>query len=154
MVTLFERHDFILKTNAMRHVAELIRRFQDEIDEQRDYIQSIFIEMERAGLHELLNQDYKQTGGIIHRQRQVHFTPTTSSKSLSPVLRPPTPYPRSISSSSSLRPIALQYSLTASQYSPTASQYGTPPESPTFIPEILFPNPDICYGHLISSFTS
>ena len=46
MVTLFERHDFILKTNAMRHVAELIRRFQDEIDEQRDYIRSIFIEME------------------------------------------------------------------------------------------------------------
>ena len=38
MVTLFERHDFILKTNVMRHVAELIRRFQDEIDEQRDYI--------------------------------------------------------------------------------------------------------------------
>ena len=38
MVTLFERHDFILKTNAMRHVAELIRRFQDKIDEQRDYI--------------------------------------------------------------------------------------------------------------------
>ena len=46
MVTIFERHDFILKTNAMRHVAELIRRFQDEINEQRDYIRSIFIEME------------------------------------------------------------------------------------------------------------
>ena len=62
MVTIFERHDFILKTNAMQHVAELIRRLQNEIDEQRDYIWLIFIEMERAGLHELLNQDYKQTG--------------------------------------------------------------------------------------------
>ena len=45
-------------------------------------------------------------------------------------------------SSSSPRPVALCYSLTASQYSPTASQYGTPPESPTFTPEILFPNLD------------
>ena len=66
VVTLFECHDFIIKTNAMRHVAELIRHFQDEIDEQQDYIQSIFIKMERAGLHELLNQDYKRTGGTIH----------------------------------------------------------------------------------------
>ena len=86
MVTLFERHDFILKTNAMRQVAELIRRFQDEIDEQWDYIRSIFIEMERAGLHELLNLDYKRTRGIIHRQRRVHFTPTTASESPSPIL--------------------------------------------------------------------
>ena len=46
MVTLFEQHNFILKTNAMQHMAELIRQFQDEIDEQRDYIQLIFIEME------------------------------------------------------------------------------------------------------------
>ena len=143
MVTIFEQHDFILKTNAMRHVAELIRRFQDKIDKQRDYIRSLFIEMERVGLHELLNQDYKRTGGIIHRQRRVRFTPTTPSKSPSPVLRPPTPYPRSTSSSSSPCPIALRYSPTTSQYSPTASQYGTPPESPTFIPEILFLNPDI-----------
>ena len=45
-----------------------------------------------------------------------------------------------MSSSSSPRPVALCYSPTASQYSPTASQYGTPPESPTFIPENLFPN--------------
>ena len=35
MVTLFEQHDFILKTNAMQHVAELIRHFQDKINEQR-----------------------------------------------------------------------------------------------------------------------
>ena len=143
MVTLFERHNFILKTNAMQHVAELIRRFQDEINKQQDYIRLIFIEMERAGLHELLNLDYKRTGGTIHRQRRVRFTSITSSKSPSPVPRPPTPYPDSTSSSSSPRPVALRYSPTASQYSPTASQYGTPPESLTFIPEILFPNPDI-----------
>ena len=71
MVTLFERHDFILKTNTIQHVAKLIRCFQDEIDEQRDYIWSMFIEMERAGIHELLNQDYKWTGGTIRRQQQV-----------------------------------------------------------------------------------
>ena len=38
MVTLFEQHNFILKTNTMRHVAKLIRCFEDEIDEQCDYI--------------------------------------------------------------------------------------------------------------------
>ena len=143
MVTLFKRHNFILKTNVMRHMAKLIRQLQDKIDEQWDYIRSIFIEMERAGPHELLNQDYKQTRGIIHRQRQVRFTPTTASKSPSPIPRPPTPYPVSTSSSLSPQPVALRYSPTDSQYSPTASQYGTLPESPTFIPEILFPNPDI-----------
>ena len=59
------------------------------------------------------------------------------------ILQPLTPYPRSTSSSSSSPClVALQYSPTASQYSPMASQYGTPPESPTFSPEILFPNLD------------
>ena len=52
----------------MRHMAKLIRCFQDEINEQRDYIWSIFTEMEWVGLHELLNQDYKQIRGTIHRQ--------------------------------------------------------------------------------------
>ena len=99
--------------------------------------------MERAGIHELLNQDYKRNRGIIHRQRRVRFTPTTTSKSPSPIPRPPTPYPASTSSSLSPRPVILRYSPTASQYSPPVSQYGTPPESPSFIPEILFPNPDI-----------
>ena len=69
--------------------------------------------------------------------------------------RPSTPYPRErIPSPRIKKPIhRLQYSPTASQYSPTASQYETPPESPkpepslsrlspTFIPEVLFPNPD------------
>ena len=64
----------------MRHMAELIRCFQDEIDKQRDYIRSIFTEMEQAGIHELLNQNYKQTEGTIHRQRRVCFTPTTASR--------------------------------------------------------------------------
>ena len=142
MVTLFEWHDFILKMNAMWHMAELIRHFQDEIDKQQDYIWSIFTEMERAGIHELLNQDYKQIRGTIHWQWRVRLTPTTSSRSPSPILWPPTPYPRSTPSSSSPRLVALQYSPTASQYSPTASWYGTPPESPTFSPETLFPNLD------------
>ena len=66
MVTLFEQHDFILKMNAIRHLAELIRCFQDEINEQWDYSRSMFTEMERAGIHELLNQDYKWIRGTIH----------------------------------------------------------------------------------------
>ena len=70
----------------MQHMAKLIRHFQDNINKQWDYIQSIFIEMERAGLHKLLNQDYKWIGGTIHRQRQVRFMLTTSSSSLSPIL--------------------------------------------------------------------
>ena len=125
----------------MQHMAKLIRHFQDNINEQWDYIQSIFIEMEQAGLHKLLNQDYKQIRGTIHRQQCVRFTPTTASNSPSPILQPPTPYPQS-SPSSSPRLVALRYSPTASQYSPMASQYGTPPESPTFNLEILFPNLD------------
>ena len=116
MVTLFEQHDFILKTNAMWHVAKLIRHFQDKIDEQRDYIWSIFVEMEWAGLHELLNLDYKQTGGTSCWQWWVCFTLTTCSSSPSPILRLPTPYPWSTSSSSSPHPVALHYSPTASQY--------------------------------------
>ena len=72
--------------NAMRHMAKLIRHFQDKIDEQWDYIWSIFTEMEWAGLHELLNQDYKWIRGTIHRQQCVRFTPTTSSNSPSPIL--------------------------------------------------------------------
>ena len=66
-------------------MAELIRCFQDKIDEQRDYIRSMFIEMERAGIHKLLNQDYKWTGGTIRQQQQVQFMPTTSSSSPSPI---------------------------------------------------------------------
>ena len=49
-------------------MAKLFRCFQDEINKQWDYIRSIFIEMEWAGIHKLLNQDYKQTRGTIHRQ--------------------------------------------------------------------------------------
>ena len=55
--------------------------------------------MEQVGIHELLNQDYKRNRGIIHRQQRVRFTPTTASKSLSPIYRPPTPFPASTSSS-------------------------------------------------------
>ena len=62
MVTLFEQHNFILKTNSMRHITELIKRFQDKIDKQRDYL---FEEMERGGLHQLLDKDYIWDNGII-----------------------------------------------------------------------------------------
>ena len=87
--------------------------------------------------------NYKQIRGTIHQQQHVCFTPTTSSDSPSSILLPPTPYPRSRPSSSPTPClVALQCSPTASQYSPTASWYNTPPESPVFIPEVLFPNPD------------
>ena len=73
----------------------------------------------------------------------------------SSIRRPSTPYPRDrIPSPCIKKPIhKLQYLPTASQYSPTVSQYRTPPESPepkpsssrlspTFIPEVLFLNPN------------
>src|ERR1700684_3985247 len=65
MVSLFERHNFILKTNQMRHGASTIERLQNEIDEQRQHIHQLFVEMERGGLHEILNKDYKRKYGRI-----------------------------------------------------------------------------------------
>ena len=67
MVTLFERHDFISKTNSIRHTAKLVKRLQDEIDKQQKYMQQLFEEMEQGGLQQLLGQDYKRKKGEIRR---------------------------------------------------------------------------------------
>ena len=117
MITLFERHDFILKTNSMRHIAKLIRRFQDKINEQRDYLRSLFEEMERGGLHQLLDKDYIWDNGIIWWRRGVHFTPQTEDNVSLPHWRASTPYPhhRPALSSSSSQSIPIQYSPTASE---------------------------------------
>ena len=69
MVTLFERHDFILKTNSIRHTARLVQRLQDEIDNQQKYMRTLFEEMEGSGLQQLLGQDFRQKKGEIRRQR-------------------------------------------------------------------------------------
>ena len=68
MVTLFERHDFILKTNSIQHTAKLVKRLQDEIDEQQKYMRQLFKEMERGGLQQLLGLDYRQKKGEIQRR--------------------------------------------------------------------------------------
>ena len=61
----------------MRHITKLIQHFQDEIDEQQNYLRSLFKEMERGGLHQLLDKDYVQDNGNIQQQQGVHFTPQT-----------------------------------------------------------------------------
>ena len=68
MVTLFERHDFILKTNSIRHTAQTVQRLQDEIDKQQKYMRLLFEEMERSGLQQLLEQDFKQKKGEIKKR--------------------------------------------------------------------------------------
>ena len=93
--------------------------------------------------------------GIIGRQPELRFNLPNEDDRPSTLRRPSTPYPRDrVPSPHIKKPIYhLQYSPTASQYLPTASQYRTPPESPklepsssrlspTFIPEVLFLNPD------------
>jgi hypothetical protein len=134
MVSLFERHDFILKTNQMRHGSSTIERLQNEIDEQRRHIYQLFVEMERGGLHEILNKDYERKYGKIERRRGDHPTPQPSDDESILILRPTNPDPISISTSSSPRPVALRYSPTASRYSPTASRIVKRSPSPDPIP--------------------
>ena len=38
MSTIFERNNFILKTTAMQHIAELIEQLQGEVEEQQNYL--------------------------------------------------------------------------------------------------------------------
>ena len=104
MVTLFEQHDFILKTNSMQHITQLIRHFQDEIDEQWNYLWSLFEEMEQGGLHQLLDKDYVWDNGTIWWWWGVHFTPQTKDNVSLPCQWSSTPYPHhcpALSSSSS-----------------------------------------------------
>ena len=75
MVALFERHDFILKTNSIRHTAQTVRRLQDEIDNQQKYMRSLFEEMEGSGLHQLLGQDFRRKKGEIRKRRGMRYTP-------------------------------------------------------------------------------
>ena len=120
MTTLFKQHDFILKTNSIWHITQLIEQLQNEVDVQQQYIQELYEEMEQGGLHELLKKDYMHNNRIIRRWRGVHFTPQESEDESSGIQWLSTPYPQSVSISS-LQPIPLQYSPTASQYSPMAS---------------------------------
>ena len=120
MTMLFEQHNFILKTNSIQHITQLIKRLQNEVDAQQQYIQELYKEMEWGGLHELLKKDYICDNGTIKRWRGVHFTLQESEDEPSEIQRPSTPYPQSVSISS-LQPVLLWYSPTASQYSPTAS---------------------------------
>ena len=155
MVTLFERQDLIIKKNEMKHLAGMVEHFQNEISHLQEYIQEYFDTMEAGGLHQLLKKRFVCHGGVMERWPELRFDLPSENDRPSTIWRPSTPYPRDrIPSPQIKKPIhCLQYSPTASQYSPTASQYRTPPESPkpepslsrlspTFIPEVLFPNPD------------
>ena len=113
MVTLFERHDFILKTNSIRHTAKLVKRLQDEIDEQQKYMRQLFEEMEWGGLQQLLGQDYKWKKGEIQRLRRGHYTPQSDyPESIHIRRRSATPYIQ--------RSLALSIPDSLKVYSPTA----------------------------------
>ena len=75
MVTLFEHHDFILKTNSIRHTARLVQCLQDEINNQQKYMRTLFEEMEGSGLQQLLGQDFRRKKGEIRRRRGMRYTP-------------------------------------------------------------------------------
>ena len=56
MVTLFERQDLIIKTNEMKHLAGMVKHFQNEISHIQEYMQESFDTMEAGGLHQLLKK--------------------------------------------------------------------------------------------------
>ena len=56
MVTLFERQDLIIKTNEMKHLAGLVKHFQNEISTLQEYMQESFDTMEAGRLHQLLKK--------------------------------------------------------------------------------------------------
>ena len=65
MVTIFERQDLILKTNKLKHLAGMVKRFQNEISALQEYMQEYFDTMEAGRLHQLLKKQYICHGGII-----------------------------------------------------------------------------------------
>ena len=65
MVTLFERQDLIIKMNEMKHLAGMVKCFQNEISALQECMQESFNTMEAGGLHQLLKKQYICHGGII-----------------------------------------------------------------------------------------
>ena len=120
MVTLFERHDFILKTNSIRHIAQTIRRLQNEIDNQQKYMRALFEEMEGGGLHQLLGQDFRRKKGEIRKRRGPRYTPQSDYPESVQIL-PETPIRRRRSTSPYFRPI-LSIPESIRVYSPTPSE--------------------------------
>ena len=120
MVTLFEQHDFILKTNSIRHTARTVQRLQDEIDKQQNYMRSLFEEMEGSGLQQLLEQDFKRKKGEIKKRRGKHYTPQSDYPESVQIL-PETSIIQRRSPSPYFRPI-LSVPESIRVYSPTPSE--------------------------------
>ena len=120
MVTLFECHNFILKTNSTRHTAQTIRRLQDEIDKQQKYMRMLFEEMEGSGLQQLLGQDFRRKKGEIRRKQGTRYTPQSDYPE-SVQIRPKTPILRRCSTTPYFRPI-LSIPESIRVYSPTPSE--------------------------------
>ena len=109
----------------MWHTAQLIERLQGEVEEQQQ-LRSRFEEMEWGGLHELLNKGYERKYGTIWPKRRVQLSFTPPQREPSRFRQTGTPYPQSVSSSSSPRPMIIQYSPTTSDFikrSPSPSTY-------------------------------
>ena len=115
-VTLFERQDLIIKTNEMKHLAGMVKHFQNKISALQEYMQESFDTMEAGGLHQLLKKWYVCHGFVIGRQQELCFNLPNEDDRPSTLQRPSTPYPKDRSPSPQIKKLihCLQYSLTAS----------------------------------------
>ena len=70
---LFEREDFIIKTNEIKYLATLVERLQDEANRQQEHIEEMFNNMEVKGLHQILRKHFVHDNRIIRPRRGVEF---------------------------------------------------------------------------------
>ena len=64
-VALFKQQELMVKTNEMKHLAELVERLQDEVNWQQEYLEEIFNGMEAMGLHQILKKHFVRDNGVI-----------------------------------------------------------------------------------------
>ena len=92
-VALFERQDLTVKTNEIKHLIPLIKRLQDEINRQQEYVDEIFDSMEVVGLHQILEKHFVCDNGVIRTRRRVEFNIPRTTRKYSLNRRQVTPYP-------------------------------------------------------------
>ena len=93
MVSIFDRHDFILKSTFMLHITSLIKRLQDEIDVQQNLMRQLFDEMQAGGLQLMLEREFERKRGTIRKRGERHF-PRQDHFDVTHFRRPSTPHPQ------------------------------------------------------------
>ena len=102
---LFEREDFITKTNEIKYLATLVERLQDEANRQQEHIEEMFNDMEVKGLHQILRKHFVRDNRIIQPRRGVEFNlPRYHKKRYSLYRRRSTPFPPASFSKSTTPP--------------------------------------------------